>query len=165
MCILLLFSSALFLYKASDIYLGVTRCRAPPEPCVSHSRSVYSSCLFAWHQDKRREVGARTHAAARAREDAADGLDMRESDTMGGGDDFHERLARSKMGQQRRQAAKMVRRRWERRGGEDVFCLEIMENLGKGSMVNRGLLSYGAGLISLFPRPSTHILTLPRHLF
>ncbi|CAM9730059.1 unnamed protein product [Ascophyllum nodosum] len=56
--------------------------------------------------DKRREVGARTHAAAREREDAADGLDMRESDIMGGGDGFQERLARAKMGQQRRQAAK-----------------------------------------------------------
>ena len=69
-----------------------------------------SSC--AWNQDKRREVGARTHAAAREREDAADGLDMRESDIMGGGDGFQERLARAKMGQQRRQAAKTVRPAW-----------------------------------------------------
>ncbi len=60
-------------------------------------------------QDKRREVGARTHAAAKAREDAADGLDMREADTMGGGDSFHETLARAKHGKQRRQAAKTVR--------------------------------------------------------
>ncbi|CAM9290787.1 unnamed protein product [Pylaiella littoralis] len=56
--------------------------------------------------DKRREVGARTHAAAKAREDAADGLDMKEADTMGGGDSFHEMMARSKHGKQRRQTAK-----------------------------------------------------------
>eukprot|EP00904_Undaria_pinnatifida_P004485 jgi/Undpi1/14037/HiC_scaffold_9.g03688.m1 len=56
--------------------------------------------------DKRREVGARTHAAAKAREDAADGLDMKESDTMGGGDSFRDALARTKHGQKRRQMAK-----------------------------------------------------------
>ena len=60
-------------------------------------------------KDKRREVGTRTHAAARAREDAADGLDMKEADTMGGGDSFHETLARAKYGKQRRQTAKTVR--------------------------------------------------------
>ena len=60
-------------------------------------------------QDKRREVGARTHAAARAREDAADGLDMKEADTMGGGDSFRDALARTKHGQKRRQTAKTVR--------------------------------------------------------
>ncbi|CAM9991426.1 unnamed protein product [Laminaria digitata] len=56
--------------------------------------------------DKRREVGARTHAAARAREDAADGLDMKEADTMGGGDSFRDAMARTKHGQKRRQTAK-----------------------------------------------------------
>lgn len=65
--------------------------------------------FFVNVKDKRREVGARTHAAARAREDAADGLDLRESDTMGGGDSFRETLARANSGKQRRQTAKTVR--------------------------------------------------------
>ena len=65
-------------------------------------------CVFV-SQDKRREVGARTHAAARAREDAADGLDMKEADTMGGGDSFRDALARTKHSQKRRQTAKTVR--------------------------------------------------------
>ncbi|CAM9441771.1 unnamed protein product [Ectocarpus sp. 12 AP-2014] len=56
--------------------------------------------------DKRRVVGARTHAAAKEREDAADGLDMKESDTMGGSDSFRETLARTQHGKQRRQMAK-----------------------------------------------------------
>ncbi|CAM9777921.1 unnamed protein product, partial [Ectocarpus sp. 8 AP-2014] len=56
--------------------------------------------------DKRRAVGARTHAAAKEREDAADGLDMKESDTMGGSDSFRETLARAQHGKQRRQMAK-----------------------------------------------------------
>ncbi|CAN0165894.1 unnamed protein product [Scytosiphon promiscuus] len=56
--------------------------------------------------DKRRAVGSAMHAAARAREDAADGLDMKESDTMGGSDSFQETLARAKYGKQRRQTAK-----------------------------------------------------------
>ncbi|CAN0140356.1 unnamed protein product, partial [Ectocarpus fasciculatus] len=59
--------------------------------------------------DKRRAVGARTHAAAKEREDAADGLDMKESDTMGGSDSFRETLARAQHGKQRRQMAKTVR--------------------------------------------------------
>lgn len=60
-------------------------------------------------KDKRRAVGARTHAAAKEREDAADGLDMKESDTMGGSDSFRETLARAQHGKQRRQMAKTVR--------------------------------------------------------
>lgn len=53
-------------------------------------------------------MGARTHAAAKEREDAADGLDMRETDTMGGGDNFQEMLAFSKNNRQRRETAKEV---------------------------------------------------------
>lgn len=68
---------------------------------------VFLICFVS--QDKRREVGARTHAAARAREDAADGLDMKEADTMGGGDSFRDAMARTKHGQKRRQTAKTVR--------------------------------------------------------
>lgn len=79
---------------------------------VSESVCTYLACFLCLivllRQDKRREVGARTHAAARAREDAADGLDMKEADTMGGGDSFHETLARAKHGKQRRQTAKTV---------------------------------------------------------
>lgn len=93
---------------------------------------------------------------------------MRESDTMGGGDDFHERLARSKMGKQRRQAAKTVCGgfiKWERTGAGVVSNIEMIKNLGKGSMVHRGLPPCRASLLSLFPRPSTNILMLLRHLF
>ena len=75
-------------------------------------RPPFASFFFSFFflcQDKRREVGARTHAAAKAREDAADGLDMKESDTMGGGDSFRDALARTKHGQKRRQMAKTVR--------------------------------------------------------
>lgn len=72
--------------------------------------AVFVLCLSSRpYKDKRRAVGARTHAAAKDREDAADGLDMKESDTMGGSDSFRETLARAQHGKQRRQMAKTVR--------------------------------------------------------
>ncbi|CAM9978655.1 unnamed protein product [Choristocarpus tenellus] len=59
--------------------------------------------------DKRRETGSRMHAAAREREEGRDGLDMREADTMGGGDGFQEHIARSQASRERREAAKQDR--------------------------------------------------------
>lgn len=56
--------------------------------------------------EKRKEVGAKLHAGAKAREDAQDGCDMNDSSMYGSStaDDFQRRVARKQQWEQRKQA-------------------------------------------------------------
>lgn len=59
--------------------------------------------------DKRKEIGNRLRGAAADKEDGIDGLNMSESVTMGGGDDFASVKARMERGKERREEKKFER--------------------------------------------------------
>ncbi|RHY11626.1 hypothetical protein DYB36_012554, partial [Aphanomyces astaci] len=52
--------------------------------------------------EKKRQVGAAVHGAARQKDDAKDGLTLSEDFLMGGSDDFQARVQRRKQAQGRR---------------------------------------------------------------
>ncbi|OQR81505.1 hypothetical protein THRCLA_23356, partial [Thraustotheca clavata] len=59
--------------------------------------------------EKKREKSATLHGAARQKEDAKDGLDLSEDFLMGGVDDYHARVQRRKVAQNKRQEEKHQR--------------------------------------------------------
>eukprot|EP01041_Mallomonas_annulata_P015230 gene15230-32265_t len=59
--------------------------------------------------EKRREKGAKLHGAAKDAEDRRDGLDMKDSDVFGGGEDFQSAKARFARGQNSRQTKQVER--------------------------------------------------------
>jgi len=79
--------------------------------------------------DKRREKGARLHGAARDADDGRDGLDLRESDVLGGGDDFESAKARMARSQQFRIEKKQERVR-ELQEKEQERAAHFMSQLG-----------------------------------
>mmetsp|Transcript_13375 Transcript_13375/g.13439 ORF Transcript_13375/g.13439 Transcript_13375/m.13439 type:complete len:231 (-) Transcript_13375:104-796(-) len=94
--------------------------------------------------EKRREKGAKLHQAAREREDNQDGLDMKESDVFGGGDDFHSMKARMAHSQQRRQDRQQDRAR-ELQEKEQERTANFMSQLG---------VDLSKGPIKILPRSS-----------
>ena len=84
--------------------------------------------------EKRKETGAKVHAAAHQKDSQRDGLEMDESVTMGGGDDFRSRMARKQNYQQRRDVQKQERRQELQVGARlkcvwEFVCLPLLLSL------------------------------------
>jgi hypothetical protein len=86
-------------------------------------------------RDKRKGEAVVLHAAAREREEGRDGLDLSESFTMGGGDDFQSMKARMSAGRNRREEAKEQRlqelQMKDKQRSED-FMSQLGVDLSKG---------------------------------